>query len=100
MIPFDTSKPREQIGPLKIGSGHSARGEDGHGLAEAGGNLCLLYDDWRFPISADDMRDFGTAREADIYFVNKVYSAVAAKYPNFKILFCRRFTGALGTIRA
>ncbi|MDD5676734.1 MAG: beta-N-acetylglucosaminidase domain-containing protein [Kiritimatiellae bacterium] len=63
----------------------------GMDLAEAGGHLMILYDDVRFPISQDDVRDFGTARAADVYFLNKVYAAVAAKYPNFKILFCPPF---------
>lgn len=60
-------------------------------LAATGGNLCLLYDDIRFPISPDDKRDFGTAREADIFFLNKLHAAVAAQHPNFKILFCPPF---------
>jgi hypothetical protein len=59
--------------------------------AERGGNFGLLYDDFRFPIHPDDARDFGSAREADIYFINKLYSAVAAKHPNFKLLFCPPF---------
>jgi len=60
-------------------------------LAEAGGNLCLLYDDVRFPLSHDDKKDFGTAREADAFFLNKLYAAVTAKHPKFKILFCPPF---------
>jgi len=63
----------------------------GMALAEAGGNLCLLYDDFRFPMHPDDVRDFGTARQSDVHFLNKVYSAVAAKHPDFKILFCPPF---------
>ena len=63
----------------------------GMALAEAGGNLCLLYDDYRFLLHPDDVRDFGTAREADVYFLNKVHAAVAAKHPAFKILFCPPF---------
>jgi len=60
-------------------------------LAEAGGNLCLLYDDARFPLSQEDQEHFGSAREADVYFLNKVYATVRAKYPNFKMLFCPPF---------
>jgi hypothetical protein len=60
-------------------------------LAEVGGRLCLLYDDYRFYIHPDDVRDFGSAREADVYFLNAVYSAVSAKYPEFRMLFCPPF---------
>ena len=63
----------------------------GMALAEAGGHLCLLYDDYRFFLSPEDSQDFGSAREADVYFLNKVYAAVSAKYPNFRILFCPPF---------
>jgi hypothetical protein len=60
-------------------------------LAEAGGRLCLLYDDYRFFIHPEDVRDFGSAREADVYFLNAVYSAVSAKHPDFRMLFCPPF---------
>jgi len=65
--------------------------EVANSLAEAGGNLCLLYDDIRFPMSPADKADFGSAREADVYFLNKLYSAVAAQHPDFRILFCPPF---------
>lgn len=68
----------------------------GLALAEAGGSLCLLYDDYRFFIHPDDVRDFGSAREADVYFVNKVYAAISAKYPNFRMLFCPPFYWGAG----
>lgn len=60
-------------------------------LAEAGGDLMLQYDDFRFPMHPDDVRDFGSAREADIYFINRLYAAVAEKHPDFKILWCPPF---------
>ncbi|MDD5676724.1 MAG: beta-N-acetylglucosaminidase domain-containing protein [Kiritimatiellae bacterium] len=59
--------------------------------AERGGNFGLLYDDFRFPIHPDDKRDFGSAREADVYFLAKLYNAVRAKHTNFKLLFCPPF---------
>ncbi len=68
----------------------------GLALAEVGGNLCLLYDDYRFFLSPEDVRDFGYAREADVYFLNKVYAAVAAKFPNFRMLFCPPFYWGAG----
>ncbi|MDD5677639.1 MAG: beta-N-acetylglucosaminidase domain-containing protein [Kiritimatiellae bacterium] len=56
-----------------------------------GGNFGLLYDDFRFPIHPDDKRDFGSAREADVYFLSKLFNEVHAKYPKFKLLFCPPF---------
>lgn len=60
-------------------------------IAEAGGNIFILYHDVRFPISPSDMKDFGSAREADIYFLNKLYRAVKEKYPKVKFEFCPPF---------
>ena len=60
-------------------------------LGEAGGNLCLLYDDHRFPVSADDDRDFGTARQADVHFLNRLSQALKKQYPEMKILFSPPF---------
>ncbi|MDD5678673.1 MAG: FG-GAP-like repeat-containing protein [Kiritimatiellae bacterium] len=92
MIPFDTSKPPETESlRSKSEADFQLVVKTGMALAAAGGNLSLQYDDWRLPLRGDDIRDFGTARAADIYFLNKVYSAVAAKYPDFKILFCPPF---------
>jgi hypothetical protein len=68
----------------------------GLALAEAGGSLCLLYDDYRFFLSPEDVRDFGSAREADVYFLNKVYAAISAKYPNFRMLFIPPFYWGAG----
>ena len=60
-------------------------------VAAAGGNLCLTYDDARFPISPADKARFGSAREADCYFVTRLFTAVRARYPKFKLLFCPPF---------
>jgi len=59
--------------------------------AERGGHFGLLYDDFRFPLHPDDARDFGSAREADIYLINKLYAEVSARRPRFKLLFCPPF---------
>ena len=63
----------------------------GEALADAGGNLFLRYDDVRFPISPADKARFGTAREADVYLLNRIYETVRRKYPSFKLLFCPPF---------
>jgi len=60
-------------------------------LAKAGGHLMILYDDFRFPAHPDDMRDFGSARKADMYLLEKIYTTVAAQYPDFKIMWCPPF---------
>ena len=62
-------------------------------VMDAGGYICVMYDDLRFDLSPDDVRDFKTAREADIYFLNKLHSALQAKYPQkpVKMLFCPPF---------
>ena len=62
-------------------------------VMDAGGSICVMYDDLRFDLSPDDVRDFKTAREADIYFLNKLHSALQAKYPGkpVKMIFCPPF---------
>ena len=62
-------------------------------VMDAGGSVALMYDDLRFDMSAEDVKDFGTAREADIFFINKLYDALKAKYAGrpVKILFCPPF---------
>ena len=60
-------------------------------LDELGGNLCLKYDDHRFPISPADKRDFGTARGADTYLLNRLCQELGTRCPEMKVLFCPPF---------
>ncbi|MCX7918343.1 MAG: beta-N-acetylglucosaminidase domain-containing protein [bacterium] len=60
-------------------------------IAQSGGNVMLLYDDTRFPINPVDEKTFGSAREADIYVLNKLHQALRKKYPQVKLLFCPPF---------
>ena len=60
-------------------------------IAEAGGNLFLTYDDHRFPVNPADTKAFGTAREADVAFINRLYKALKAKHPSVKMCFCPPF---------
>ena len=60
-------------------------------VAEAGGGMHFHYDDSRFPMSEADVRNFGTAREADIFFFNRLYSAVRERYSKFKMTICPPF---------
>ncbi len=49
------------------------------------------YDDVRFPVPPEDLEKFGSAAEADAYLVPKVFKAVRAKYPDFRLVFCPPF---------
>ena len=60
-------------------------------VAEAGGNLCLKYDDHRFPIGQHDLDTFGSAREADIHLLTRLHRELKARHPQAKILFCPPF---------
>lgn len=60
-------------------------------VASAGGHFAYFQDDSRFPLNADDQRDFGNAREADIYFIQRLYNGLRAEYPAAKLLFCPPF---------
>ena len=60
-------------------------------IAAAGGNIFLTYDDHRFPMNPEDTKQFGSAREADIQFINRLYSGLKAKHPAVKMCFCPPF---------
>jgi beta-N-acetylglucosaminidase len=60
-------------------------------VAKNNGGVYLALDDFRFPLSAADKKKFGTAREADMYFVNRLYTSVKKQYPNFELIFCPPF---------
>lgn len=49
------------------------------------------YDDVRFPVPQADLDKFGSAAETDAYLVPKVFKAVRAKHPQFKMVFCPPF---------
>jgi len=60
-------------------------------LEELGGHLCLKYDDHRFPIGAEDMEQFGSAREADTHLLLRLHRELKLRYPQAKVLFCPPF---------
>jgi len=62
-------------------------------IMDAGGYVGLVYDDLRYDMSPEDVKDFGSAREADTYFLNKLYNALKNKYPGrpVKMVFCPPF---------
>ncbi len=60
-------------------------------VEKCGGHFCLLYDDHRFPIHPDDVKEFGSAREADVFMINRLMKALKKDYPDAKIVFCPPF---------
>lgn len=60
-------------------------------LEALGGHLSLKYDDHRFPISAEDQRRFGSAREADSYLLKRLSQDLTKVHPKARVLFCPPF---------
>lgn len=60
-------------------------------VAECGANVYFAYDDYRFPCNPKEKEKFKTAKEADTYVLNYLYSEVKKKYPSFKLIFCPPF---------
>ena len=60
-------------------------------IAKNKGGLYLALDDFRIPITEADMKKFGSAREADIYFITRLYKTVKAQFPEFRMLVCPPF---------
>ena len=52
-------------------------------VAKNNGGVYLALDDFRFPLSNADKKKFGTAREADTYFINRLYSSVKKTISEF-----------------
>ncbi len=59
--------------------------------AEAGGNFCLKYDDHRFPASPEDLKAFGSAKEADVHLLTRLHRELVKQHPKTRILFCPPF---------
>lgn len=60
-------------------------------VVKAGGGISIAYDDIRFPLSEADRKNFGSAREADIFFLNRLYKTLKKTYPDFELSFCPPF---------
>lgn len=59
--------------------------------AQVGGGFSIKFDDIRFPLHPDDQERFGSAREADIYFLNSLYNSLQERYPGIRLVFCPPF---------
>jgi len=59
--------------------------------AEAGGNFCLKFDDYHFPLKPEDKERFGTVKDADVYLLNRLHRDLKARHPDSKLLFCPPF---------
>ncbi|HRU06302.1 MAG TPA: beta-N-acetylglucosaminidase domain-containing protein [Candidatus Brocadiia bacterium] len=60
-------------------------------VAGAGADVGVHFDDHRFPLRDEDQKRFGSAREADIFFINRLHKALNEKYPGRRIVFCPPF---------
>ncbi|MDD5676536.1 MAG: beta-N-acetylglucosaminidase domain-containing protein [Kiritimatiellae bacterium] len=60
-------------------------------ILEAGGGINYTPDDYRYPLSPADEKNFGTAREADIYFINRLYDRMRKSYPRATMSFVQPF---------
>lgn len=60
-------------------------------LAQNKLGLYLAFDDNRYPVHPDDLAKFGSGREADLYFVNRLYRDVKRKHPDFRMVWCPPF---------
>jgi len=60
-------------------------------IADAGGNIFFYWEDHRKPIGKADKKNFGSAREADIFLINRLYKALRKKYPKLKFQFAGPF---------
>jgi hypothetical protein len=56
-----------------------------------GGGISVLYDDVRFPIHPHDVKNFGFAREADMFFLNRLYQKTKSEFPDATLSFCPPF---------
>lgn len=60
-------------------------------VGEAGGSLAFYWEDYRPPLAAEDKARFGTMKEADLYFFNRIYKDCRAQFPRMKFIVCPVF---------
>ena len=60
-------------------------------VAEAGGHIYYPEDDGRFPINPEDLKKYGSAAKIDPAHITRLFRAVRAKHPGFKLVFCPPF---------
>ncbi len=53
--------------------------------------MYLAFDDHRFPASEEDLKQFGSARKADVYFVNRLFGDMKKVNPDFRLCWCPPF---------
>ena len=91
--------PRASIGNDKWGAGIDTGVEedfqiilrDARTVAAAGGGFFLAFDDYRFGLLYEESKRFGTAREADSYFLTRLHKELQSGHPGARILFCPPF---------
>ena len=60
-------------------------------FAEAGAHAAWMYDDGRYPLHPQDVRLNTNGAAQDAAYITKVYRAVKAKKPSFKMIVCPPF---------
>lgn len=60
-------------------------------FAKAGAHAAWMYDDSRYPLHPQDVAVNRNGAGQDAAYITKVYRAVKAKYPDFKMIFCPPF---------
>ncbi len=60
-------------------------------ILQAGGGIIYTPDDYRFPLSPGDEKNFGTARDADVFFMNRLYARIKAEYPGAELSMVQPF---------
>ncbi len=60
-------------------------------ILQAGGGIMYTPDDYRFPLSPGDEKNFGTARDADVFFMNRLYARIKTEYPGAELSMVQPF---------
>jgi hypothetical protein len=96
IMPFTIGKGIEaKYGPIQVDSKSDEHFDIIWKMCEpvlqAGGGIIYMPDDYRFPLSPGDEKNFGTARDADVFFMNRLYTKIKADYPNAELSMVQPF---------
>ncbi|MGN0833574.1 MAG: beta-N-acetylglucosaminidase domain-containing protein [Kiritimatiellia bacterium] len=60
-------------------------------LASVGIGNAFMLDDYRFPLQPLDLQTAGSGAQLDAKYLTRLYRAVRAEYPGFRMIFCPPF---------